>query len=1266
MNVLNVIQPEDFDPSSFTVTDGKLKVAISSKEGNILVNNEDGLYALSGETDGVLERYIYTFDENGDAVHKGINFHVFAIDGALQGQVHGINFDDVTPDDVIFYQQQYQSAEYDDEKYVVRLPWGVEHMQRVILKLYKDGEPLFWVVKVIRNKNSGISELGVVDLIIDEMVNVGDLASDSEDPEPQPVDGNITIMGYSKTVKGDSIAIIGMQSNRVGIAKVDVEDGSVSIANTRFGTLAVNYDDPANMNIKPYMGYCPLLGSLIYHNGKNYDLILDDDTPTVTDLPNPNFDTGIVGVSLGLNSSGETAFIYSMDEQSFSYQQILNTSPLELSSITTINAPTEGIIKDYLVSGVKAAYLLIKNGMYVLHITDLQSKDVTEYPMIPYNEEDPQAKLINGSLGSVFVYIDKMQAKVLVGVAATLDMSTLTLNMTPVEPVILDGDMLFVDPLSHVGFHMDQTFSTYSMFISPTDMSILRVGSNLMTGGLEAAKAPIPANYLSLLMSGKMTVPFTGGQTTIAYDASPDGHTISFEELEIGDAGGGMYQAIGLPLGPSGPYVLAVDKSGGMNMFPIDTGSNILIKLNTLRDSSNHVVDVNEGFVVSIHPESGSFTFLDANRNVVLALPDFEDGFYNPTVLGQASQNRPPNRLVLNQSLIGEDRYVTAWFKDTREVTVYKISPDMTVTPTVITLEELPEEIELDGSYIRNYVNCCQVGKYLVYALPTKQGGEKANNELLIIDLVTGTKKVVFHSEAGYDWTLNLTAISDVLFTTDVLLEPIAGDVENYQQRKLWKIESDLSITEMDTLKLPSFNKNEIAANSQRYLTVNGEVHHDIGILANSESPKYIDVVTHIPSAKMVSILLSPTEEMTTAAGLFLENGIPGIAYFQFDEMGQPIGLFIQGDLNLSNFAYHSFAAIDDGSGNGGNTPKEPRTLLGVHSDKGLMVNEANGDLYVAPFDPTKVVGSPADASPVGNIPIINKKIAIDSESGYYAYMNGWDVVFGSMGQNNIFSSITVATTSREAEVAEITSIKSRDGTKVNFLIFIPAADLTGDAVHWHYEVDIASGSMNRNGLTRLNGLGGTIGSAGIATTDKWVITHHPGEDGLIRLGPYGAGIVAKQYIPLGNTSIDRLVTIGDNLFGVVYKDIPDRGVPFVVYEVSDDGKVAVKYEFTVDTDKLLIGGGLGPNNAFRKLGPGKYRAVVTLMGSGTYYSHVGIIDLNEGGRTSIGGVQVTLPEGVSLENLYTTIIGSSVDKIFYQDEPSKAEPGKVLTPSLG
>lgn len=332
------------------------------------------------------------------------------------------------------------------------------------------------------------------------------------------------------------------------------------------------------------------------------------------------------------------------------------------------------------------------------------------------------------------------------------------------------------------------------------------------------------------------------------------------------------------------------------------------------------------------------------------------------------------------------------------------------------------------------------------------------------------------------------------------------------------------------------------------------------------------------------------------------------------------------------------------------------------------MVNEANGDLYVAPFNSTKVVGSPVGALPVGNIPIINKKLAINSETGYYAYMNGWDVVFGSMEQGNVLYTSTIATTPHEAEVAEITSTKSRDGTKVMFLIFMSAEDLTGVATHRLYEVDIASGGVLSKGLTRHDGDNSTIGSAGIAITDKWIITHQLGEDGLISLGPYETGTISKQYIPMSwnSTGIDRLVTIGDNLFGVVYKDIPDRELPFSVFEVSDDGMVKIKYDFTVDTDKVLIGGGLGPNSAFRKLGPGKYRAAVTLMGSGTYYSHVGFIDLNEGGTSTMGGGLVNLPEGVNLENLYTTIIGSSVDKIFYQAEPSKAEPGTTLSPYLG
>lgn len=909
MAILNVVQPEEFAPSSFTTVDGKLKVAISGDVDNILEYKEDGLYAKASSSGGVLGRYTYHADELGVVIHKGIKFSLRNIDGAISGEISGVDINDITEDDVIYNvsDRVAEGPHSDDSKLLLYIPWAVEKAQRFIIRLMRSGVAEMWVVQVATPTHvASLNGFQGITITIDEMANMGDLSSNAEELPQVPPEGDITILGYCRTPMGIRTAIIGRGGNRIGVARIEGGEGDVSIANTRFGTLGVNYLELMTQNPKAHIGYCAITGYLIYHNGDKYNVMIEGDTPVAVNLPKPDYDTGIVGIGIAISDLGDAAFVYTMDAQSFSYQEIIDTDPLEFSAVTTIDAPTDGVIKDYVVSGSKAHYLLVKNGTYVLHTTDLYTKEVTENVIMVYSDTDGDVKLINGGLGSAFAYIDKTQAQVIVGVVASMNMADFKLNLTPVDPIILDGPLLSIDPLRQISFQLDQTYSIYGMFISPSNMSILRLSTNLMTGGLEKATAPLPQNYLSLLVGGAMAVPFTDTITSIAYDASEDGSRMTFEELEIGDAGGGMYQSLAMFQRPDAYFVLTISMSGELSMFPFTPSNNKLIKLNVLRDSANQLMDNTIGAPIVVHHESGSFTFLDKNFNVVLASPDLEVDSYSLTVLGQADQNRPADRLVLNQSLTEEGRFVTAWFTNTREVTVYKVAPDLTVTTDAIGLEELPEEIELDESY---YASRCQVDKYLIYALPANRGGEKAINELLIIDLVTGTKKVVFHSEDDNWMTLRLAAISDALFTTDVGLEPVASDVENYQQRKLWKIESDLSITEMDTLNLPSFNKNETVANSQRYLTVNGGVHHDIGILANSESPKYIDVVTHIPSAKMSFNLLSPTEEMIKAAGIFLDNGAPLLAYFQFDEMGQPIGLFIQGDFSLSNFAYHSFAA---------------------------------------------------------------------------------------------------------------------------------------------------------------------------------------------------------------------------------------------------------------------------------------------------------------------------------------------------------------------
>lgn len=175
MTILNVVQPEEFDPSSFTEIDGKLKVAISSQEGNIVRYHDDGLYAPASSSNGVLGRSVLTTDEVGNAVHKGVNFKLNLIDGALDGMVYGIGPTAIDPDDILYYSGGSLGASFDDEKYVLELPWAVEQEQRVVMQLRQDGNPVLWVVRFIRQHTDSVDTFEPITIIIDEMVNTEEL-----------------------------------------------------------------------------------------------------------------------------------------------------------------------------------------------------------------------------------------------------------------------------------------------------------------------------------------------------------------------------------------------------------------------------------------------------------------------------------------------------------------------------------------------------------------------------------------------------------------------------------------------------------------------------------------------------------------------------------------------------------------------------------------------------------------------------------------------------------------------------------------------------------------------------------------------------------------------------------------------------------------------------------------------------------------------------------------------------------------------------------
>ena len=172
MSILNVVQPEELNPSSFTLIDDKLHVAISAKEDNILQYKNDGLYAPAGGG-GVLERYVYNPDSTGKLVHKDVEFMFDIVDGAVQANVYGTTAStEFSPDDVRYSTVNIEHALTDDSKYYLSLKLNAEYIQRSILKFQHNGETAIWVIRVTRPFDNNDADLSRLLVVIDEMVDI--------------------------------------------------------------------------------------------------------------------------------------------------------------------------------------------------------------------------------------------------------------------------------------------------------------------------------------------------------------------------------------------------------------------------------------------------------------------------------------------------------------------------------------------------------------------------------------------------------------------------------------------------------------------------------------------------------------------------------------------------------------------------------------------------------------------------------------------------------------------------------------------------------------------------------------------------------------------------------------------------------------------------------------------------------------------------------------------------------------------------------------
>lgn len=725
MSILNVVQPDEFDPSDFSLIDGKLKVAISSLENNILQYKSDGLYASAGGDSGVFERYVYTTNVDGNVQHKGINFNIRLQDGALSGQIYGVDSaNGLSPNDMIFYKGTTKNAMSDDSKYLLQMPWALEDLQRFILKMTRNNETVFWVVRVIRQPDHSLDQDMSATVIIDEMINIDDTATDNGVPESPELNDtySLTHVGVIPiTTKPYALAVTFYDENKFALIEIgEQKQLLLDSPNNITGQLTAKIND---VDIRTILSYCPISGAVIYYGGNNYQIIANQkkavlDLPVVTD--------GIIGINYGTDADDEDSiFCYTIDASSVSFQILTNTVNMTLTERQSHEAPG-GDIVDWTVSGGFAHYLHVINDNYHLTAINLITGENTEHTLVNRNVND-SATLIPVGAGGVIVYIDTGTTRIVIPNLASLNLETSELELKLGDPETIQGRLLFADDLTNVGFSMNEG-EFFKFFIDPQSMSVVRLSTSIMDGNLAISSAPIPQSFLDVLMTGNVAIPLSYSMTTMAFDISENGHSLTYETLELGTESV-MYQSDALLKFDNGLAILAISPSGDLSIIKVNEDNTTDTTAYQLATEYGNTVN---GFM-EVSPALGVAVWKTRADKIVFTRFSETSNDIHTTVLGDSIY--PTSWIMIDKDSAGNHFVKEKQSNDGLELRVWCIAPDNTVT-----VYSHPN-INIEGS---NLVGSDILGdKLLVF------GNADNNPHIRVLDARTGTTltqgNVAFH-----------------------------------------------------------------------------------------------------------------------------------------------------------------------------------------------------------------------------------------------------------------------------------------------------------------------------------------------------------------------------------------------------------------------------------------------------------------------------------------------------------------------------------------
>ena len=1181
MTILNVVQPDEIDPSGFEVVDGKLTPKISSHPDNILEITPDGLYAAGGSGGSVLGRYRYDTSVNGEVIHKGIVFDFIVIDGAIAGNIYGVNFEDITSEDTIYYNGEIQGSMSDDAKLLLQLKWATENVQRFIITLFRNGGvPEIWSVQVTPTGDNVI-------VIIDEMVDIGepstgnggeDSGSDGGGSIP---DQNMSVITYAHAASsGSPYYLVTGEDDKI-LRGVGVgENKQPDYGNVIFHSASdpsspdkpcVVVDDPTgasvirNGTVVNY--YNPLTKSFVKDAFKDIHELQAEDTIHVT-------------------TSSEGMIYAAIVQPNEGYKLNYLTSPNNDKGEFIPSLPVNAEVMSVGIAGNRYHFVLLIDGgmkLYTYNFTNpTSSAEVKQFDNDTSGLKSVQVHSLGlGCAITEFRYNDRAEY--------------IALGNNPFTGSEFDTPTLITSPnvsLNGVDFNKFMLdingFAFRATAINPNTFGFVTITLGLMAGSLTVSEAPIPQEYLNVIYSGLQAL-FFQVDTLIGFQNDATGRVVTLVES---GSDGGISQ--GAPIAVFGTnedlaFINTMgpgDRSMGVYAYQAGVGissPNLLtpheVKETSLifgADKGILAYVTQEGSVRLIH--EGGNGFIETTLGTIPITPqnisDIDNGRYYP-------------RLVIQMV---DELTIAVTLGNSGEVHVFKCDVlGQNVNYKKVLVQPYQEDIDNYGREITDYSCMGLSGNRIIISAAVVNDERGKYKRVYVTDIDSGLTVHTYLDDSTDVVNRNIDVIGQNHNHFLTVTEARNDNEMGANVFTLWQINSDLScslIAREETVGISPFNP----LNPTNW---NGNKIHNF--YQFNDRSGWMDVVVNTTERTINFNVLELTPELTEAGGIFVWDGMPETAVMRVSPSTDEVTtIFIGGGITVDKIKAFEVQFV----------PFIPKTKV----PKQLVYSTGRSRL-VADVEPVdggyslyRTIGDPGDVVSIfeGDVAIdkianVSSHLAYSYNKDIYAYVKNGFVHVRSLNGSVAPFSQQYTTNARDMEVSQVTIHDGADNLLI--AVFVPDTTDTGISRTHQYQVSYGTGTVNSLGEYR-NNLNGTVMSAGIAITDRYVITQVPTNDGttVVRLNPRdGFGtIVEKVTLPI--SGMERLVSLGGMYFGALMPINMASSEPFmfVTYKVIDSRNIQQVAIHTARFDTFYPNGVGGANKNGQTLDDGRIAFLYT------------------------------------------------------------------------